>query len=180
MSVAKKEKKEKTRDPNMPRKPPNSFIMFLREQKLSNPELSRIEGVIMWKELDPKMKEEYKGRYEVALDKYNEELAAYEDPWDKYRKKRAAQEKKKQRAKSLEEERNRDPNMPIKPQNSFILFLRDIKPSNPDLSHDDTVKMWKDLDPTTKEEYKRRYKVAWDLYLEELAAYEKEKAFESH
>ena len=85
VEVAKKKKEKKTRDPDEPKKPLSSFMIFLAEQKdevkreqpsLGPKDVSREVGR-RWGLLEREEKEVYQKRYSDLLVAYKVDIAAY-------------------------------------------------------------------------------------------------------
>lgn len=91
--LARKKLRDKEKDPNAPKRPPNPFLQFCQEQRalvrnemtnelqpgapeITKQELSR-KLASKWRELNEENKQVYVGKYETSKQKYTQDMISY-------------------------------------------------------------------------------------------------------
>jgi len=85
---------------------------------------------------------------------------------------------------SKKRKRKKDPNMPKRPPNAYMLFAQDhrdsIRDTNPDMNVSEVSRelgvLWRNMDEETKEPYQSEAKRLTEKYKIELSAYKEEQA----
>jgi hypothetical protein len=171
--------KKPKRDPNAPKRPRSSYILFSSDNrsdvKSDNPDMSATEitkeVARLWRDADEDVKSEYKEKALEDKKRYEEEMENYlpSEGFEKEIKTKKSKEK--------------DPNAPKKPCTAYIIFSSDfrkkVKEEEPTISTTDITKrlaqMWKDVDDKTKSKYEKKALEDKKRYEEELKDYNSSK-----
>jgi hypothetical protein len=190
MPKATRKREKKLKDPNAPKKPTNTYLLFCadkrEEVKETNPEMKATEITqllgVMWNNLSEKKKAKYTRKFEEAKIAYNEAMVGYERPSDDNLKvlkeniRRGSKGNGKTKPKS-----KKDPNAPKPPKNSWQFFSAekraDVKDANPDMKGSEISKevgrMWREdfADEKTRKKWIKMATKAKLLYDEEMKEY---------
>lgn len=169
-------RRKKVKDPNAPKRPKTSYILFcceLRDKvKEENENMSAKEITAelgrRWGKLTDKQKLKYQKKYEVEKVRYEKEMQNYSPPSDD------------ELVKTSKRGRKKDPNSPKRPLSPYMFFCKDVretvKEENPEMDGKQVTselgKRWQKLTDKQKLKYQKLYNADKVRYEKEKAEYE--------
>ena len=160
-------KKRKTRDPNAPKKPKTSYILFSLAERprfvQQHPDMKATDVMCAlgkrWNKMSKDEKHQYDEAYKLEKIKYDAAILAYV-PDEAFAK--AAKRAKIYSSNGEKREKiRRDPNAPKRPTSNYLLYSKEQRPlvveSNPKMKAtlviSEIAKRWGKLSPTEKKQW---------------------------
>lgn len=181
---------KKLKDPNEPKRPIGSFIMFCmdkrEEVKAGNPEMKGTEITTelgrLWKELDEGVKAKYTKKAKKAKDKYDEAMKEYVRPSDEELSELEINQKKERKPRKSgggggkKGKKDKDPDAPKHPKTAYMFFAMEKREEvKNEHSEMDAKEVSKELGRMWKEDYAENREKWVEMAKEAKAEYEEAK-----
>lgn len=165
--------KTKVKDPNAPKWPKSSYMIFCKEKRVEHPnmkipEFSKLMSV-EWKKLTEQEKLPFKYKSVNDRTRYADEMKEYRAP---------SQEELVKRKKSSKEEKSKQENLPKRPLSSYMYFCKDkrkeVEGANPGFEfkqvNSELGRMWREVFNTQEQ------RIGWiELAEKDKKRYQEEK-----